>query len=335
MSLMDRIDALLPRWMLTDPRKATGKLMAGFAGLLDAFTEAAAQASLAAQPGQVRLPGVPQLGGYDSVDALPMIARDRRVVEGLGMQPWELAAACRGWLDDAFAETGPFGLLDALAVILVPNVPLLRLVTSNGTLTSWYTRETDGTRRLQRSDGVGSFLQPDGTAGTDTTMAQAWDWDSTTMPPPGDQGDRSGFFLVIYTTIPYFTADDGTDIDLGLAGDFYNDPTTQLDSTTQGIVRSPWAGTCGTNAPWEFTERIRATADHRRAGGAVCRWIVAALDPTSFNPDGTSGAPPAGSAYPDGTWGQSTKYDATSKTRILSRNSTAEYWAGRPGAVAL
>lgn len=337
MSLFDRIDGLLPRAWLTDPWKAMGKLMAGLAGLLDGFAEGVAQARLAAVPGQVRLPGVAQLGGFDSCDAVPLIARDRRVVVGLGEMPWDTAERCRRWRDDAAAQTGPFGLLDAVAAILVPTVPRLRLVTDNGTITTWYTRESNGTRRQQRSDGVGFYLQPDGTSGVDATMAQRWYWDATTVPPPGDAGDRSGIFLVIYVPActPYLTTDGGTALDMGVAGGRWNDRLTADDSLTQGLVRSPWTRTAGTNAPWELEERIRGQVLDKRAGGNVCRWIVIALDDASFNPDGSSPTPPAGSAYPDGTWGQATKYDALSQAKILSRNSTAEYWGGRPGAVAL
>lgn len=330
MSLVDRIDSLLPSWMLTAPRTAMGLLMAGLAGLFDGFLEAVDQARIAAVPGQVRLPGVPGLGGFESCDALDYIARDRAVVQPMAGQPWDVAALCRSWLDDAARQTGPFGILDALAATFVPDTPLLRLVTFNGAVTSWYTRQTDGTRRLQRSDGQGFYLEPNGTSGIDATAAATWDWCSTTVPPPGDAGDLSGFFVIVYApaSSPYLTATDGDTSDLGICGDLYNDPAHVAAKD------SPWAGTCGTNAPIEMVERTRAVITSRRAAGNVCRYIVIAFDPASFNPDGSSSAGSSRAAYPGGDWGYASVTDPSVHARVPSRLQTACYWPGAPGGRA-
>lgn len=337
MSLVARIDALVPRWMLTAPRQAMGLLMAGLGGLLDGLAEAVFQARLAAIPGQVDPPGVPGLGGFDSCDALPMIARDRAVTPGIsswlspygvGETPAQLAARCRAWLDDAAAETGPFGVLDALAAVLVPSAPVLRLVVNNDSLTSWYTREADGTRRLQRTDGVGFFLAPDGTSGVDTTMAANWNWDFSTSPQPPDAGDTSRFWIIAYPPLGgiYLTTTDGTCQNLGICGDLWDQPLVQA------VGGSPWAGTCGTNAPIELAEMMRNVIRSRRAAGNVCAYIVIAFDLASFNPDGSSTGSP--SAYPDGTWGYASKTEPSTHTRVPARLGTAEYFPGAPGGRA-
>lgn len=328
--LVDRIDTLLPSWMLTAPRQAMGFLMSGLAGFLDAFAEGVVSARLAAVPGQVRLPGVAQLGGFDSCDALPLIARDRAVTQGMpgAEMPWQLAARCRSWLDDAAAQTGPFGVLQLLAALLVPTVPLLRLVVDNGTMSSWYTLELDGTLRLQRGDGCGFFLSPDGTSGVDATMAARFDWASTTLPPPPDATDHSGFFVIAYTPFTYCTANDGTTRDMGIVGDLYNAPTTKAPTG------SPWAGTCGTNAPIELIEMMRSGIRTRRACGNLCKYIIVATDPASFNPDGSSAAGTSLSAYPNGTWGYPSIYQHSVGARVPSRLNTAFYWPGASGGRA-
>ena len=329
MSLVARIDGLLPGWMTKAPRRAMGLLMSGFAAMQDGFAEIVVQARLAAIPGQVNLPGVPGLGGFDSCDALTMIARDRAVVEPLNVTPWDLAAMCRSWLDDAANQTGPFGVLDALAQQLGPTPPRMRLVTDNGTISSWYTREPDGARYLTRSDGAGFYLFPDGISAPDPTVAARFDWSSqNSNPATGDWNDHGRFFLILYAPFSLCTATDGTFQDWGTVGDLAATPGSPC------APGSPWAGTIGTNAPVELIERLRAVIVHRRAAGNPCAWIIVAFDPASFNPDGSSPAPAIGSAYPNGWWGFPSRYDSGTNTMIQTRNGTAEYWPGAPGGWA-
>lgn len=331
MSLFDRIGTLVPDAWLQAERLVMGKLAAGLAGFQDALAEIVYQARMAAIPGQVDLPGVPGAGDFDSFDALPWIARDRAVVPALAETPFQLAARCRSWLDDAAAQTGPFGLLDALAEHLVPSTPVLRLVTYNGTITSWFTRNADGSRRLQRSDGQGLWWAPDGSSGTDTTVAATWDWSSqNTNPAPGDQADFSRFWIILYAPLAgiYCTAGDKTFADLGYVGDGYNDPPATV---AQG---SPWAGTVGTNAPVELVEELRAILRQRRAGGNPGAFFVVAFDPASFSPDGSSSAPTEGTAYPTGWWGYPSRWDSGTNRQIKTRNPTAEYWPVAPGGRA-
>lgn len=332
MALLDRFAAIVPRWFLTAPRTAVGQLMLVPAALLDILGEGVMQARKASLPGQSRVPGIAGLGGFDSIDALFPIARDRMVVPAqvFGMpwvteKPWQLAYRLRNWRDDWQNNTGPWGLLDQIAAVLTPTVPVLRLVQKAGGITSWFTREADGTRRLQRSDGNGFFYGgPTGVSGEDTTMAASWDWDSTSNPAPFDAGDGTRAWIIAYVPFatPYVTATDLTFDDPGVVDDAWNNPTAQVNG-------QPGAGTCGTNAPRGFVDLVYNVIQQRHSAGARIKYLIAAFDAASFNPDGTStAASPSLTAYPDGTWGwHSTPGTSGGQpTRLVARLQTAEYF---------
>lgn len=330
--LLEVLESIVPHWMVTDPRAAFLRLMAGPAALLDGIGEVVYQARMASLPGQVRTAGVPGLGGFDSVDALFLIARDRLVtpaqVFGLPWvteKPWDLAKRLQRWRDDWINNTGAFGLLDQLAAVLIPTVPVLRLVYrgTNG-LTSWFTRELDGTRRLQRSDSNGFYYNPGtGTVGNDFTAAQAWDWDDTSIPATPDQSDESRVWIVAYVpaATPYVTTTDLTCNDVGVVDDAWDNPTAQ-------VLGQPTAGTVGTNAPVGFVSLVQNVLIQRHTAGCKIAYLIIAFDTASFNPDGTSTAGSSASAYPDGTWGWASAPGTVSgaATRIAARLQTAEYW---------
>lgn len=289
-SILGNLSAKVPRWMVTAPRDFYQVLMSGPAALLDGMAEAVMQARHAFLPGQVRIGNVPGLGGYDSVLALFNIARDRLVtpaqIEGQPWvieKPWDLAKRLRRWRDDWTNNTGAWGLLDQVAYAMVPNVPVLRLVQRGGGVTSWYTRAPDGTRTLQRSDGLGWTLTPSGTLTVDATVAQAWDWDNASLPPPPDQNDASRFWLIAYAPFsgPYLTGTDLTFNDPGVVDDAYNSPTAQVNG-------QPTAGVCGTNAPVGLVNLVTNIVIQRRTAGNKCPFLATAFDSTSFAPDGSS-----------------------------------------------
>lgn len=334
MGILDRIDGLVPRWMTELPRRAFGLLMSAPAMLVDAaFSEYVNVTRLAVMPGQVMAPGIDGLGGFDNVDALPLIARDRLVFPGLTEMPWDLAARLRRYQDDWAVAGSAYGILNELAAVMEPNPPLMRIVTTGG---QWTTRDADGTIHFQTETGVGFDLAPDGTSAPNATFTEGWNWDGGTLPVPPDQGDSSRAFLIIYPPAcsPFLTTDDGTGNDDGQAGDAWNNPNVNLeDGTPFPGHEAPTAGTCGTNAPVEFVELIRGVIRQRECAGYRMAWIIIAFNGGAFLPDGSSNttASGVGSEYPDGLWGWHTKFDAATNSQIQTRNSTAEYWPGSPG----
>lgn len=334
MGILNRIDSLVPRWMTEAPRRAFGLLMAAPAMIVDGmFAEYVNQARLAAMPGQVMAPGIGGLGGFDNVDALPLIARDRLVFPGLTEPPWALAARLRSYLDDWAVSGSAYGILNELAAVMAPNPPMMRIVTTGG---QWTTRDSDGTIHFQTTAGVGFNLAPNGISSPNTTVTVGWGWDGSTLPPPPDQGDNARGFLIIYppASSPYLTTDDQTFADDGQAGDAWNNPDVNLDGGTPFPGHdAPLAGTCGTNSPVQFVELVRGVIRQRECAGFRMAWVIIAFNSGAFSPDGSSSTTAAGSEYPDGNWGYPTKYDAGTNSQIVSRNTTAEYWPGNPGGI--
>ncbi len=330
MSLVDRIDSLLPRWMLTAPRQHVGKLMASLAGMIDALALQVFEGRLAALPGQVRVPGIEGLGGFDSCDALPMIGRDRSRRGGLDFAvdpPWAYAERLRAWMDDWSMAATPWGLLRELMAVLRPPGstnpadPFLRLVTAGG---DWWTITVGGAIIFQNATEGWSY---DPTAGTLTgtlTATNGWNWDSTTLPPPPDQNDPSRFWIIVYApcTGPYVTGDDRTTLDLGVSGDLWNAPGTPA------APFSPDMGIAGAAAPRKWMDLLRVTIVDWKAAGCACSHAILTFDPTSFSP--TNDSTPT--SVPDGSWGYSTKYDATAKAFVASRFVNAVYIQGAPDA---
>ncbi len=334
MGLLTDLAQKVPRWMVTAPRAAFLTLMAGPAALVNGIGEIVYQARIASLPGQIRQPGIPGLGGFDSVDALFYIARDRRVfpaqVFGLPWvteKPWQLAERLRNWRDDWVNNVGAFGLLTQIAYALVPTVPVLRCVQVGGMvfpITSWFTRHTDGSFLLQRSDTFGFSYNPaTGALAADTTAAQQWDWDSHNDVISPDQSDFNRCWIISYVPAgsPYLTTTDATFADPGTAGDAWNDPTAQVDG-------QPTAGTVGTNAPLGFVTLVQNIIVQRETAGAPVLRFIVAFDAASFNPDGSSAAGSSLSAYPNGRWGWDSSWDSGTNHEIVTRLQTARYWLG-------
>src|SRR5689334_12421730 len=106
-------------------------IAAALASTVDALIDGIFDGRSAALPGQVKIPGVAGLGGFDSVDALPLIGRDRRIVRGWTETSWDYAERLRLWRspDKGWLRAGTaFGLLWQIRGILGPNPPLVRLV---------------------------------------------------------------------------------------------------------------------------------------------------------------------------------------------------------------
>jgi hypothetical protein len=348
----DRLQQILPGWMQVAPWQTMGNVMAGFAALLDALNEGILEGRLAAMPGQVRINGVDGLGGFDSIDALPLIGRDRGIRQGIAEAPWDYAFRLRSWLA-AWTDAGtPYQLLLQLAGALGPDFGTLRLVykaAAIGGKTTWWS--WDGTT-LSYQTSVGtdgwSYVPATGAMAPLTTAAHAWDWDSETDPPPYDWLDGSRFWVICYAplTTPavplpgptYESRNDLTFNDAGVVNDEWltptspgyvstSVPTTSSSSLLIGTVPDPLAGTIGLNAPQMWVESIRHVLNDFQSAACRCAYIIVSFDPDAFNP--TSDSIPT--SVPDGTWGWESAFDPTSHARLVCRFVDAEYIAAAPG----
>lgn len=325
MALVDIIDSVTPGW--AKDRPWWWNLFRMGAGLVDGLLEGVYQGIRAGFPNQIDGPGVVDWGGFTDMGVLAKIARDRGVIQGLTERPDALAFRLRHYQDPAaggWPAPPILGMFEQLAGVLSgpgAPAPLMRMIFLDNS--NWWTREQDGTIRLDRPGADGFVYNLDGTTTRSSVFAKSVSWDNATDPPPPDQGFVGRWVLVIYRPVnaPFGTDDDKTFNDPGICGDLWNAPTTPEPS-------DPWpdAGTIGTNAPAKLVDVVRGVVKQREAVGFRCIWIIIAGDPASFNPDGSSAAPAYGSAYPDGSWGWDTKYDAGTNTRVISRNPNAEYW---------
>lgn len=328
MSLLDRIDSTIPGWMLQAPRKHVGKLMGALMGTLDGLAEQVLQGRLAGQPGQVRIPGVPGLGGFDSCDALYPIARDRSIRPGLDYTvepPWVLAGRLRGWMD-AWALAGtPLGILQQVAAVLSDptlGAPMVRLVTAGG---DWWTL-AGGVITFQNATQGWSYTLATGVLASATLAVNGWNWDSTSLPPPPDQNDASRFWVIVYAPAcsPYLLGDGQTFNDPGLIGDYWNNVSTsgEAPGTPSGTAPpnpSPDAGVIGLACPARLVDTMRNVLGDFSPAGCQCRGWIVSFDPAAFNPV-TDSTP---TSIPDGAWAWHSK--PSGGARVVARFINAEY----------
>lgn len=296
------IDELLPGWMKKKPFAHFTTFAFLTAAVLDALREAFLDGRLAGMPGQVDLPGVESMGGFLSIDALPFIGRDRRIVQGFTEPPADYAERLRKFRTLWRAAGTSRGLLQQVQSVLSPNPPRVRLVTTAGT---WYTLEPDGTFVMQTTTGTGLQYNPDGTVVPSSGVAHPWDWDSLTIPAPADQSDTFRFWIIVYlpTNIP-LQATEGT----------WGDGVTKYGDKDKVV---------GTSGTVTHTEMLRGLANDWRTAGIKLSHFILTFDPTSFNP--LSVYPDPG--LPDGFWGQHGKVKASggAATWARSRNPVARY----------
>ncbi len=120
--------------------------------------------------------------------ALPLIARDRRIVPGPVEPPARLAARCARYRTDWRTSGGPWALLDQLASYLAPTPPKMRLVTSTASVSVWHTRNPDGTREYYEHAG------------------RNWDWDSETEPDWEILYSKGWLIICVDDSNPWATA---------------------------------------------------------------------------------------------------------------------------------
>jgi hypothetical protein len=296
MSLTNYIEDLLPGWARAESRPHLVGIANTIAMVVDGLIDGLYDGRLAMFPGQSTLG--PALDGFWSMDGLPLIGRDRRIVQGFVESSASYASRLRQWLASWRAAGTARGLLKALRGVMNPNPPRLRAVTASGT---WYTLETDGTFRMQTRTGTGFVINTDGTTAPDTGVTHPWDFDSAS-------GVVDPYRLWIIVDAPAAVPLNGTEGTLGDSASFYGDP---------GM-------TIGTTATAAYVEMIRGIVAEWKPAGVTCPWIIINFDPTAFNPLTPGPYPAAG--MPDGTWHNHGK--VVSGVRVATRFARARYWKG-------
>lgn len=300
MSLSDYISDALPEWMLAEANEHWELLANTVAHVIDAMIDGLFEGRLAAMPGQIDEPG---FGGFESLDALPFIGRDRRLIQGPTETPAEYAARLRAWRSTWALAGTAYGLLGAIRAVMVPSPPLLRVVSSAGV---WWTLDEDGTLTLHTTQGYGFSITAAGDVTANSVTAHPWDWGQDGAP------DAHRIFLIIYAPChpPYLT-----DID-GEWGDGLS------------VYRATPEGTLGTTAPGNYVELLRELCRMWKPGGMRVPNIIIAFDPASFDPTTPGPYPAAG--MPDGTWHHHGKLVTIGgkPVKVPSRLATARYWRG-------
>lgn len=298
MSLTAYVDTLLPAWMRRSSRAHWTALANTVSHVVDGVIEGLYQGRLAALPGMLDEPG---MGGFESADALPLLARDRRLIRGPTETVFEHAARLRVWRATWRQAGTAAGFLGALRAVMAPATPLIRVVSSAGV---WWSLLEDGTLELRTTEGVGLTFSADGlTVMPDATVAHPWDWDG--------KADKYRIWPIIYapTHTPYLAAKDGQ----------WGDGLSPYRATP--------AGTIGTTAPRNYVEMARGITADWKPLGMACSHIIVTFDPASFDPATAS----PGANMPDGTWefhGRIVDGGGGQRIRERARYSEARYWKG-------
>ena len=325
--LLELLEQTLPEWMFQPARRQWSTLMAAVAVTFDALVEGVYQARLGSMPGQVDASVAPNMGGFLMVDALGAIGRDRRIVRGLAERPEDYALALRQWLQIWAQSATPWMLLQQLQRVLggATDAGYLRIITANG---DWWTLGPSSPLiTLQRQGAPGFYYNPfNGTCDVnDGTFVHAWNWDSTSSPPPFDQNDSSRCWLVAYTPVntPFELGNDATFADPGVVDDFWN------NVTTSGAGAGPDSGVVGLSCPLRWVDRVRLVVSEMKAAGLPFAYAIVSFDPAAFNPTGDS----TPTSIPDGNWGWHAKFNPSTHYREIARFVNADYIAAPPGGV--
>jgi hypothetical protein len=309
----EALEKALPEWMSLKPFRHWLGIGVSIALVVDALIEGLFEGRNAAFPGQVRAPDVEGLGGFNNVDALPFIGRDRRIVRGFAEPPEAYARRLRQWRAAWRSSATPFGMLTQLRGVLVEadgvTFPMVRLVNAAGV---WHTIEPDGSLVYNTPDGDGFRISPTGAVTVEPDPAHPWDWDSASTPPVDPDPFRA-WAIVYAPTSPPLVGDAGT---YGDGLDNYGDPE----------------GTIGTSTTPAHVDMIKGLLAEWNSAGIVLDWIIIAFDPASFDPLEPGPYPAAG--MPDGTWahwGVDVDVGGGELHRVPARLATARYWRGAPG----
>ncbi len=294
--LLDRFERIIPGRILRSPLAKA--VFASLFAVVDGLVDFARDAAASARPGQVDGAG-PDLGGFPDVDALPIIGRDRGIVQGTVESYGDYASALRKWLAIRAAAGLNWGLLEQ--VRRITGGVRIRLVSDHG---YWWTIEADGTRRYHTPTAAGAFEQTlTGPATHIADPAHPWDWDGA--DPQGDT------WLIIYCH------------DL-IEGIVFSDGAvygTSGPGTVAWGTGALWGLDLGPRGP-EFLDKLRQTIRNNSAAGVRLRYVIFAFDDGSFDPETAGPYPAAG--MPDGTWEE--PWVLVGGVATSPRLSTARYW---------
>lgn len=294
--LLDRFEHVIPGRILRSPLARA--VLASLFAVADGLVDFARDAVNAARPGQ--LDGEADLGGFPDVDALPLIGKDRGIVQGTVESPGNYASRCRQWRTIRAAAGTNWGLLSQVQAI--SGGVRVRLVSDHG---FWWSIEGDGTKRFHTPTGVGAFEQAMGGASSAITVpAHPWNWDGAT--PQGDT------WLLIYCH------------DL-IEGVVFSDGAvygTSGPGTVDWGTGALWGIDLGPNGK-EYLDKLRQTLRNNEAAGVRTRYVIFVFDDGAFDPE-TPGPYPAG-GMPSGTW--HLPLVVVGGVATSPRLNTARYWS--------
>ncbi|MFO0588844.1 MAG: hypothetical protein U0441_14940 [Polyangiaceae bacterium] len=305
---------ILPGWMLKKDRAHWKSLMKSTLEVIQRTHDNIELGRLASMPGQI---DDPEFGGFGSIEALPMIARDRRMLLGKKESPAAAAARLRYWRQAWRSAGTPYGLLSALRGVLYPMPAKVRLV-KGGVLPSegyWWTLDDTGLR-YQSSDGLGVFWPEDGSAAQlDSTVAHAWDWDSETWAnPAGPNPDPSRLWAIIYAPCG--------DTELSNYEGQYNSAGKYGDR--ESVTNDAY--TIGTTATNPYVSTARAVCSNFKASGVSVSHIIVTFTPSLLDPADS----PGDINHPDGKWKHHGRIVSTGfgYERVRARSTRGRYWLG-------
>lgn len=236
------------------------------------------------------------------VDALPMIARDRRIRTGPYANDQTIRAQLRQWIDVWQLSGLPLGLLLALQAYLAPGFPQIRIVTRSGV---WYTLREGAVGRMLSLPGYVPLPLADYELGpewpTDAKPATQverlrkfgyffrlkapspnFDWDSQSHPENATKWWH--FWVIVYP--PHYPIQQPYDSELWT----YDDP---LES---------W----GFDEPYGTFDTFKAIIrDDFKPSRARCVAVIFCPSSLDFNPSNAVNAP----GMPDGYWGWEVKLE--------------------------
>lgn len=280
-------EAFLPGWLRSGP----GRDFVDTIGLVgDAVMEGIYQARY----------GILSQDDDAPPDAIPLLARDRRIPAGFFEAPSDYLRRISNW-KQIWARSGRVRtLMNAVADVWGPTPPRMRVVREFG----W---ANGGTRRARWTT-----RETNGTFSTHVQSPSNWDWDGQRLPHRA--------FLIIYAPSSSLSSDTE-----GTYGDFasrYGEKRTRPDGVVDKRV-------IGSNSYAEYVSRTIATVEAFKPASVLVPYVIIAFDPDSFDPESPAGTP----GMPDGTWGRYSKPEFDVAGNVLAyvpaRLATARYWRVR------